>query len=526
MRYVIGSGPAGIAAAYCLVKRGFSVTILDAGLELETERQEIVRSMSQNQPDRWKPAQIAVIKEGMSVEAEGVPLKYIYGSDFPYREIDKYIPRQVNGVENLPSLAKAGLSNVWGGSLLPYLPQDIADWPVSREDLAPHYRAVLSFVPISAVEDALADTYPLYSDRLQTLNRSRQATDLIADLQRSQGVLETKGVKFGYSRLAVRAEASDRDAGCVYCGLCMYGCPYGLIYNATSTLEALQQAENFHYQKDVIVEKLLESEGKVQIIAQSRVTGEPLFFTGEKVYLAAGVLPTTKILLESLEAYDRPLIIRDSQYFLLPLLRYRGSKNVIQEKLHTLQQAFIKISDDELSKNTIHLAIYTYNEMYRFFLQEKLGNLYPLLEFFVNQFLDRMILAQGYLHSNISPSIIVQLQKGQPGTASKLILDVNPNSQGEAIINKLIGKLWRNANYFKAIPLQPMLRIAQAGRSFHIGGSFPMKANPQMFETDDLGRPTGWQNLHVVDATVFPSIPATTITLNVMANAHRIAANS
>ena len=49
-----------------------------------------------------------------------------------------------------------------------------------------------------------------------------------------------------------------------------------------------------------------------------------------------------------------------------------------------------------------------------------------------------------------------------------------------------------------------------------------MSANPRSFETDLLGRPTGWRRIHAVDATVFPSIPATTITFSVMANAHRI----
>ena len=39
---------------------------------------------------------------------------------------------------------------------------------------------------------------------------------------------------------------------------------------------------------------------------------------------------------------------------------------------------------------------------------------------------------------------------------------------------------------------------------------------------DLLGRLSGWQRVHAVDATVFPSLPATTITLSVMANAHRI----
>jgi choline dehydrogenase-like flavoprotein len=51
-----------------------------------------------------------------------------------------------------------------------------------------------------------------------------------------------------------------------------------------------------------------------------------------------------------------------------------------------------------------------------------------------------------------------------------------------------------------------------------------MRHQPGPFECDLLGRPVGFRAVHVVDATCFPSIPATTITLSVMANAHRIAA--
>ena len=49
-----------------------------------------------------------------------------------------------------------------------------------------------------------------------------------------------------------------------------------------------------------------------------------------------------------------------------------------------------------------------------------------------------------------------------------------------------------------------------------------MRSNPGAFEADLLGRPSGFSNVHLVDASVFPSLPATTITLSVMANAHRI----
>jgi len=37
-----------------------------------------------------------------------------------------------------------------------------------------------------------------------------------------------------------------------------------------------------------------------------------------------------------------------------------------------------------------------------------------------------------------------------------------------------------------------------------------------------LGRPTGWSNIHFVDSSVLPSIPATTLALTIMANACRI----
>jgi choline dehydrogenase-like flavoprotein len=42
-------------------------------------------------------------------------------------------------------------------------------------------------------------------------------------------------------------------------------------------------------------------------------------------------------------------------------------------------------------------------------------------------------------------------------------------------------------------------------------------------ESDVLGRVAPWRSIHLVDASVFPTVPATTFTLSIMANAHRIA---
>ena len=54
-----------------------------------------------------------------------------------------------------------------------------------------------------------------------------------------------------------------------------------------------------------------------------------------------------------------------------------------------------------------------------------------------------------------------------------------------------------------------------------------MSANPKLpTDTDNLGRPFGWKHVHIVDTSVLPSIPGTSIGLLAMANAHRIASEA
>jgi len=73
-----------------------------------------------------------------------------------------------------------------------------------------------------------------------------------------------------------------------------------------------------------------------------------------------------------------------------------------------------------------------------------------------------------------------------------------------------------------------MLRLAAGGKSYHFGGTFPHTKGgvSAALGSDRLGRVRSWQRIHVVDASVFPTIPAMTFTLTIMANAHRIASES
>ena len=516
MHCVIGSGPAGVACAKALLSSGANVLMLDAGIGLENGRANIVHELAQKKPAAWSPDQIAAIQSDIAADANGIPLKLLFGSDFPYRDTEEKIPWRGRGIAFRPSLALGGLSNVWGAAMLPYRDSDISDWPVKNSELAQHYRAVAEITGLAARHDDLAEIFPLHCENPGTLQSSRQADLLFKNLTHHRKQLRERGWHFGRARVAVRAADSARGAGCVYCGQCMTGCVYGCIYNSADTVRELRAEKNFTYQRDVIVRKLRENSEKVFIEGFHRETRAPLTFEADRVYLAAGVIPTAQILLRSQNDYDQPLTLRDSQYFLFPLLLARRTRDVQTEELYTLSQLFIELNNPQISRRSIHLQIYTYSDIIGQAVRQSLGP----LKMFARPLEERLVVVQGYLHSDESPTISMTLKRD--GEKDFLQLEAQPNPETRQTVKKVLRELLKQSRALGGIVVPPMLQLAEPGRGFHSGGSLPMRATPGKFESDTLGRPHGWARVHAVDASVLPSIPATTITYSVMANAHRI----
>jgi hypothetical protein len=145
-----------------------------------------------------------------------------------------------------------------------------------------------------------------------------------------------------------------------------------------------------------------------------------------------------------------------------------------------LSQLFIELNRSDISRHSVHLQLYTYSDIIGQAVRKSLGP----LKMFAGSLEERLIVVQGYLHSDESPTIAMRRLGG--------------------------------------LVVPPLLQLAEPGRGFHCGGSLPMRPRPGKFESDLLGRPQGWTNVHAVDASVLPAVPATTITFTVMANAHRI----
>ncbi len=523
MILVIGSGPAAIAATHALVQQGHRVTILDVGTRLETDRQKIVDRMSKQDPLSWESDDLKKLLVARSVTAETNHSKLSYGSSFSFDTRSAAVGIHWDGSAGFKhSLARGGLSNVWGATLLAYRQQDINDWPIRIEDLEPHYQAVMDFVPSTAIKDGLEEIIPNYSTQKNSLDPSRQGQAFLKDLEAKRLQLRKSGIFFGKSRLAIRAAKDKNHRECAKCGLCLNGCPYGLIYSSAQTLDELIQTDSIDYLENHLVEKFEQIEDEVVVSGHNLATKAPFSYQASRVFVGAGVLPTAKIVLNSLQVFDQSIQLLDSQYFIYPILRFSTTDDVETERMHTSSQAFIEIDDKHISKHLVHLQIYGYSSFLLDELTRSILGWTLRWSPFRRQLLGRLLIAQGFMHSKESGSVTLTLSKADDGEIS---LNAKIQKSRMALITTLkVGwKLLKQSFKIRALPIVPGLHFFDPGSSYHSGGTFPMRAKPQSLETDILGRLPSIDRVHLVDSSVLPSIPGGSITFTVMANAHRIA---
>jgi len=514
---VVGSGPSGIAVVHKLLSKNKKILLIDGGEQLEDE---IAREIEKfRYKETLSDSEKNILKGEPEITAKGIPIKLAYGSYFPYANAEEELKINLGKIDHLPSLAVGGLSTVWGGSTFPYRDADLIDWPIKLSDLTEHYEFVLNFQGIAGIIDELEQDFPIYSKKMGYLEKSNQAKKILENWNLKKDILHRKGFSFGTSRLAIRSNL----AKCIYCGCCLFGCPRRLIYNSGDDISKFYEDENFTYASNLIVENIEEKNQICKLRASFRgKKNEEIVYSARRVYLGAGVLSTAKIMLNSLCKFDEKILMLDSQYLMIPALLLDNCEDIKKEKLHTLAQLFFGIQDDKLTPKRIHFQLYTYNSMINDLFERKFRRLYPHFEDLIEKkFLGRLIAIQGFLPSVDSHSAQIWLDKKTNQLESKLII----NRNSKILFQKIQKYLFKNSLNTGFLPFPFTSSLGNFGRSFHTGGTFPMTASEKLTfnQSDIYGRVADFERIHIVDSSVFPSIPSGAITLSIMANASRIA---
>ena len=522
---IIGSGAAAAGAALALSHReNLEITVIDIGLQLETDRGQLAEALASSSPDEWDERTIELIsRQPVAPRNSGIPEKRVFGSDYPFRNVGQLGGlTAVNGAATpLISPAYGGFSNVWGSQIMPFTTAAFDSWPVNAAAMRCHYEAILHQIPFAGEEDDLAARFPLMHPPAPLPSMSARSLNVLKAYEKHKSRLNDRGITIGKARLAFDAEK------CIRCGMCMTGCPYGLIYSTAQTFDALRRAGWVTFYSGFLALKIIEEDNQVAVITREIATGRIRRFEADRVFVACGAIGTTRLVANSLGLFNVDLPMLESRQFVLPLLSLRATEDPRNKRDFTLNQFNMIVAPGGGSIDLSTLHFYTFNPAFINSLPSVLRT--RSAEWLQVQLLRRLTVAFGYLPSWNSARLRVYIgsrceQRGLPDF--HISSEAPPPGQG-LMLRAVLLRLIQSARILDLYPLIPMLRLSASGKSYHWGGSFPHTTDrPTIFSSDRLGRVGSWERIHLVDASVFPTVPAMTFGLTVMANAHRIASES
>lgn len=520
---IVGSGPAAAGVALALSQQpGQEITVLDIGGRLEPEHQVAVDRMNGQDVPQWSSDDFGLISAQPVAQSKGeLPQKRSYGSDYPFRNLGQLdgIATVPGGNQALVSSAYGGFSNVWGAQVMPFSRSTFQQWPISWDDVEPHYRAVLQEVPLAAEQDDLAELFPLLGPAQPLPQLAPRTAEVLRRYERHRADVREAGVTVGRARIAMRARE------CVRCGLCMTGCPYSLIYSAAQTFDRLRDKDLVRYVGGVVVHRVGQTGDGVFAWARDASTGERHEFRADRLFVAAGGLGTTRLVLGSLAAPPPAVSLGESIQFVLPFLSGRSVDDPRTRTDWTLNQFNVLLDFSGDGYNTSQVHFYPYNPAFFDALPAPLRH--PAAGVATTRLLRRLTAGLGYLPSWASPRVRVTHRRVPGQELPALSVDAS-TSEPPAMYDDVLRRLLRVAPKLDLWPVVPAGSLSGPAKSYHFGGSFPHggPGAPGATATDRVGRLPEWDRIHLVDGSVLPSVPSTTFTLTVMANAHRIATES
>ncbi len=273
------------------------------------------------------------------------------------------------------------------------------------------------------------------------------------------------------------------------------------------------------YMRGLIVESVREIEDRVDVFFVRQVDGTRGKLSFDRVFIGAGAINSTRIAMRSLGLYGDAIRLNDSQKFVVPFLRLSGDP-IQWPRMNTLASLFIEAKLPSLSDHWIHVQVSAVNDLVLKRFKVGPDSDSKIRRALLHPILSRLMVAWCSLHSDHSSQL--ELTLVDPECSGHPVLQIKNaiNPQTKQHMRMAAWALARSGVGFRALFLVPFMAASLPGAGCHYGGSFQMGKEGG---SDLLGRPRGMKRTHLVDASTFPSIPATTIVLTIMANADRIA---
>ena len=511
---ILGSGPAGVSSALAL--SGLKVAVVDVGnLPSESERlvgnyydlkckeppleEEFIGNAFESLHNITKGDLMAKLKSPLN--------SYIT------KDHDRFWRFSSESLQPVVTYACGGLANIWGAQLYRYDENELADFPVTGQDLAPYYDRLTDHIGISGEEDDLHQFYGTSRGLMPPISLSESGIDLLSRYKRKRKMFLQNGIRIGRPRLAVLSRPHKGRSALEYDNLEFFRPSDRAVYSPRWTLEHLIQEKQITYCPGLYVENFVETERGVTVHVHNVQTGKRERLTASKLIIALGTIGSTRLVLQSRKDFTTRLPFLDNLVSYIPFLNLSRIGTPLEKKSFYTQLNLLY--DGGGQNDTVMGTFYAITGILHSDLILRIPlpvrsnltmakYLFPAM-FVLHLWYPAQACANNFIELRENGDISIQYQGKIGGAVEKHLIQV-----------------FRRIGYF-SLPSQ--CEYPPPGKSFHYAGSLPMRDKPQgHYETGRDGRLSGKQHTYIVDGSVLPTISAKNHTFTIMANAMRIAA--
>jgi len=507
---IVGSGPAGINAAWPLVLAGRSVVMIDADDRPLPLSPETSIDILRDHPHRWRQY-FGEDLGGLFLHGDYSPKLATPLGRAVIEAGNNVRPKVVaNNFMAMRSATPGGLSAIWGALCSTYDSQDMLSYPISSAMLAPFYRAIAQRIGISGVNDHLASFHGADLPLQDAIPLTPPAAHL---LKRYMSCIPPNDFQLGLARNAVITENHNERNACNQCGLCLLGCARKSIYNSSHELAALARHTNFLYKSGTPVRRLRSLEGEQQIV---EVSGSDSI-KSKHLLLAAGTINSTALVLEYAGMYGAKLRVLSNPVAGMAFVVPHLVGNNFQPNSFSLGQLSYRLGlprDKEYATGVIYGADTLPLDVFA----RRMPFSRPVAMRISATLAPALMPATAYLPGRYSANSLSLQKRGQ---VSEVIVDGYVTDEAKQLLDGAGKKLGKVLRRYGAYLVPGSLTISPPGSDAHVVGTIPMGGQGELScsSSCELNIAPG---VYVIDGSWLPDLPAKHCTFTIMANAYRV----
>lgn len=511
---IIGSGPAGVSAAFPLLEKGLKVLLVDGGAKQSTDYLKDNFLNLRGTDEKQSQWMIGKNYHALQMQDAISPKLRIPGLSYAFEGFAQKNQVIGNNFISLGSLAVGGLSNAWGAGVARFSEKDLKLFPFQANVLTEHYTKISKRMGISGNSiDDLKEYFGVDEDAQNAIHIDIVNQDFFSRYQLHRNKLLKNGFALGRSRVAVLNEDLNGRQACSLSGNCLWGCAKGSIYSATFDIEKLKQYKNFHFSSGSIVESVINKNGILAINTVKIGSNTYAQFSAKNIILAAGTLATTRLALKYLNFKDGVrLLSSPTAAFIVWNYRKFG---LPRTSGFGLGQLSYRVDYDEnisgfgSTFSSIGIPITEF--------AKRVPLARPLSVDVLSALLSSCVVGNLFLPGHLTKANAVLNNKDYLEISGEYTDDV------PLIMKHLETKIRKSFWKMGGLVLPSSFTLGLPGSDIHYAGTLPMASEPKLGECSSYGELAGATGIYVVDAACLSSLPEKSHTLTVMANAARIA---